>query len=47
MRKTCLYNTLKKKEIRELAKHFVFDEVKELLDIYKGEVYNKDLLALE
>ena len=36
-----------KKETKELAKHFVFDEVKELLDIYKGEMYNKDLLALE
>ena len=47
LRKTCLYNTLKKKGNKGASQTFFFDEIKELLDIYKGEVYNKDLLALE
>lgn len=48
--KTCLCSTFKKKkkeEIRELARQFVFDEVKELFDICKEEVYKDDLLTLE
>lgn len=43
-----IYGThfLKRKKIMELAKYFVFGQVKVFLDICKEEVYN-DLLALE